>query len=227
MRYLSIASVILVMAVQPAAVWAAGGSGGGGGGSFPTQQRVKKAPEQLAAERYNAGLKRRDKADKLLAEAAQREGKARTKRESKAEKQYLKAIKEFDKAIAYRPDFYQAHGSLGYAYRRLGRHDESLAAYNRSLSLQPDYAQAIEYRAEAYLGLGRIEEAQDAYMDLFRRQRDLADQLMVAMNDWVAARRADPGGMDADQIETFAAWVAQRSELAGHTEPVGQNTTAW
>jgi tetratricopeptide (TPR) repeat protein len=226
MRYLPITLIILVITAQPSALWAAGG-GSSGGGSVPTQQRVKKAPEQLAAERYNAGLKRRDKADKLLAEAAKRDGKARARRESKASKQFLKAIKEFEKAVAYRPDFYQAHGSLGYAYRKLGRHDESLAAYNRSLSLNPDYGQAIEYRAEAYLGLGQIEEAQEAYMNLFRRQRDLADQLMVAMNDWVLVRRAAPGDLGRDRIETFANWVVQRSELAGHTEPVGQNTTSW
>jgi len=216
--------VVIAMTVA-APVLAAGG--GSVGGSAPTQPRVKRTPEQSAVRHYDSGLKRRDKAEKYLSDAAGLEGKARTKREKKAAKQFEKAAKAFEKAIGYRADFYQAHSSLGYAYRKLGRYEESLAAYDRSLSLNPNYAQAIEYRAEAYLGLNRVEAAQDAYMELFRQQRDLADQLMVAMNQWVGARRDDPGELAADRIEAFATWVAQRAELAGQSQPVGAVSSDW
>ena len=216
--------VMLALAVATPVLAAGGGSVGG---SAPTEQRVKRTPEQSAIRHYNAGLKRRDKAEKYLADAAEREGNARSKREAKAAKQFEKAAKEFEKAIGYRPDFYQAHGSLGYAYRKLGRYDESLAAYNRSLSLNPEYAEAIEYRAEAYLGLNRIDAAQEAYMDLFRRQRDLADQLMVAMSAWVDQRSSEPGDLAPERVEAFAAWVAERGELAGQTQPMGQVSRDW
>lgn len=218
--------LLVVLALTVATpVFAAGG--GSVGGSAPTQPRVKRTPEQSAVRHYNSGLKRRDKGEKYLLDAATREGKARTKREQKAAKQFTKAAKEFEKAVGYRSDFYQAHASLGYAYRKLGRYDESLQAYNRSLSLNPDYAEAIEYRGEAYLGLNQVDAAKQAYMDLFRRQRDLADQLMAAMEQWVDTRRAEPGELQPNSVEAFATWVAQRTELAGQVGPVGQTSRDW
>ncbi|MEE8307198.1 MAG: tetratricopeptide repeat protein [Gammaproteobacteria bacterium] len=225
MQHLRNLLLVAIAVTVAAPVFAAGGSSAGG--SAPTQTRVKRTPEQSAVSHYNRGLKRRDKGEKYLLDAMGREGKARAKREKKAAKQFEKAAKEFDKAIGYRADFYQAHGSLGYAYRQLGHYDQSLVAYNRSLSINPDYGEAIEYRAEAYLGLNQMDAAQQAYMDLFRRQRDLADQLMVAMNEWVGVRRSEPAGLAPDRVEAFAAWVAQRAELADQAQPVGAVSGDW
>ena len=68
-----------------------------------------------------------------------------------------------------------------------------MAAYNQALEIQPDYAEAIEYRAEAFLGLNRLDEVKEAYMQLFREDRERADELMSAMQQWVDQRQTRRG----------------------------------
>ena len=147
------------------------------------------------------------------------------KLEKKIAKEYTKAIKNYEKAIGYSPDFYEIHGSLGYALRKVGRFDESLAAYNESLRLNPSYGNAIEYRGEAYLGLNRIDDAKQAYMTLYQGDLALADQLLAAMVNWVASRREDAAGLDAATVEQFASWVDDRSELASYLRPADSTTS--
>ena len=48
---------------------------------------------------------------------------------------------------------------LGYAYRRLGAYDQSLAAYGKALALNPSNRGALEYLGEAYLQMGKVDEA--------------------------------------------------------------------
>ena len=111
---------------------------------------------------------------------------------------------------------FQAHSSLGYAYRKVSRFEESLAAYDRALGLVPDYSEAIEYRGEAYLGLNRVDDAKVAYMHLFQIDRELAAQLLTAMDGWLEVRRADPQGVSADVLSGFAQWVDSRKELSSY-----------
>ena len=155
-----------------------------------SSQRVKLTPQQNAVASYQDGIKNRDKAEKYEAKfAVETRDKQRAKLQKKIGKEYAKAIKNFEKAIEYFPDFYEVHGSLGYALRKVGRFDDSLAAYDASLKINPSYGDAIEYRGEAFLGLNRIDDAKQAYMVLFQDEPPLAKQLLTAMEEWVAARR--------------------------------------
>ena len=190
----------------------------------PTQ-----TPEEAGKAAYNVGLQHRDKAwgfeDKAKAAASDAE---REKLLAKAQRQYEKSIPLFETAVEKIPSFHQAYSSLGYALRKTGDFDGSLDAYNKALELAPFYGEAIEYRAEAYLGLGRLDEVKEAYMHLFAKERALADQLMEAMEAWVEEKRADPGDLSSEQIESFAAWLAERGEIAGQTARLeGAATRAW
>lgn len=200
-------------------------SGGSPGGNIP-DQRVQLTPEEKAAVNYEAGIKYRDKAmkfeDKAKSETSE---KKLVKLEKKIEKEYNKAIKKFTKAIEYSPGYYEVHSSLGYALRKVGRFEESLAAYNASLRINPSYGNAIEYRGEAYLGLNRIADAKEAYMVLFQNEPALAEQLLTAMVEWVAWRRNDANGLDSTDVEQFADWVQQRSELASFVQPTDSETS--
>lgn len=213
--------VLLLLASAPA-LMAAGGSSAP---PPPTSSSTTLSPEELARVSYNDGLKLRDKAWKLEAKAAQAEGTEKQDLLDKAQKQYKKAISRFEGAIKQQPDFHQAHSSLGYALRRTGAYEEALAAYDQALELDPGYAEAIEYRAEAYLGLNRLDEAKAAYMKLFTADRARADQLMEAMETWIDARRADAKGVSGDEIEAFAAWVAERAKLAEQTADLAPGAT--
>jgi len=214
--------VMLVVTMAPPLHADQGSSAGGGSMGQPMKRLT---PEEKAVVSYNAGLKHRDKAAKYEQKAiAETNDKKFAKLKKKNTKEYNKAIDDFEKAIKYYPRFYQAHSSLGYALRKVGRYEESLAAYNESLDINPFYDEAIEYRGEAYLGLNRLDEAKEAYMELFQNNRVLADKLIAAMIAWVAARRDDAGGLDAALVDQFAEWVDQRNTLASYIQPMNDAT---
>ena len=48
---------------------------------------------------------------------------------------------------------------IGYAKRKLGRYDESIAAYKDALAIDPDSVDAREYLGEAYAEIGRLDLA--------------------------------------------------------------------
>ena len=184
-----------------------------GGATVPSTD-----PADQAAEAYNRGLASRDKAWELEERAeSSTDAKQRAKLEQKAQKEYAKAVRAFRSATEADPTMHQAFSSLGYALRKSGQYEESLAAYNQALELEPGYTEAIEYRAEAYLGLNRLAEAKEAYMQLFREDRERADELMVAMRRWVEARQLDPGEVDPTTIDEFSVWVRDRDEISGNT----------
>lgn len=178
-------------------------------------------PADQAAEAYKRGLESRDKAWELEEQAeSSTDDKERSKLAAKAQKKYAKAIRAFRSATEADPQMHQAFSSLGYALRKTGSYEDSLVAYNQALELDPRYTEAIEYRAEAYLGLNRLEDAKEAYMQLFREDRERADELMVAMQGWVETRKADPGDLDPGAIEEFSIWVRDRAEISGNTASV-------
>lgn len=219
MRHLIVRSLplILVCALLAPAVplWAAGGAPSQ---PAPTNPVEPKTPEQIAEDHYNNGLRMRDRAWKLEEKAAEADDEAkREKLLSKVDKQFSAAAREFRTAVQNDPRLFQAWSSLGYALRRTGDYEESLRAYNRSLEIQPGYTEAIEYRAEAYLGLGRLDEAKSAYMTLFNHDRERADELLQAMQEWVETHRENSSGVSADQVEEMAQWIEQRGQVAAQT----------
>jgi len=184
----------------------------------PSAAAEQKTPEEVGKDAYNLGLKARDKAWALEDKA--KEAKSETEKAKlmgKAAKQYKKAIPLFKTATERIPTFHQAFSSLGYALRKTGEHEQALAAYDKSLKLAPNYGEAIEYRAEAYLGLNRIDEAKEAYMQLFSAHRELADQLMDAMHEWLGQRQAESDGVSSETIEAFGTWIKERGEIADQT----------
>ncbi|HMK88289.1 MAG TPA: tetratricopeptide repeat protein [Methylocystis sp.] len=69
----------------------------------------------------------------------------------------------FDKAIALKPDFAEAHNNRGNALKALKRHEEALSSYDRAIGLKPDYAMAHSNRGGLLAELKRLEEAAQSY----------------------------------------------------------------
>ncbi|MFT5132775.1 MAG: tetratricopeptide (TPR) repeat protein [Gammaproteobacteria bacterium] len=154
MRYLTALFLLLFIIGSQPAYSAAGGGGGGGGRASGSSQRsaAKMTPKQKAVVDYKKGIVYRDKAWKYEEQAAAApDDKKKEKYIKKAQKEYKKAIKKYEAAIKKVPDFYQAHSSLGYALRKTGDIEGSLAAYDTSVKINPVYPEAIEYRAETHL----------------------------------------------------------------------------
>jgi tetratricopeptide (TPR) repeat protein len=92
-------------------------------------------------------------------------------RRSEPRSSYLAAVElihaeDFDAAIAELRALTLAIGPvpdvlnyLGYAHRRLGRFEESLAYYQQALALAPLHRGANEYLGELFVELGQIEQA--------------------------------------------------------------------
>lgn len=174
--------------------------------------------EVQAIEAYNLGYAAVQRADhaSALAEAA---SDAIEKRQSQhlAKEQYQEARRHFEEAVRLDAYLYEGFTYLGYANRKLGRHSQALAAYQRALELNPDYSYAIEYQGQAYLGLNRIEEARFSYLRLYALNKGQAKKLLQAMQSWLDIHKGSPlTGIDVD---AFAAWVAQRTELTRNDPP--------
>ena len=214
---LTLAVLALGIGLFSSAVEAAGGS------SAPPPTN----PVDTAAASYERGLSARDKAWALEKEALNANPSQREKLTAKTQKQYEKAARAFRSAIEENPQMYRAHSSLGYTLRKTGNYEESLSAYNKALEINPGYVEAIEYRAEAFLGLDRLDEAKEAYMQLFRDDRERAEELMTAMKAWVEDHQEESGSLDTGTVQEFTDWVNERAEVAGHTASLSSSASSW
>jgi len=222
----AVAVVFALVLVSSPSAFAAGGS------STPTPPAptapAPQTPEQEAAQLYNDALAARDRAWRLEEKSADAGSeKESAKLQERIEKNFQKAAKKLERAVELNPSMHQAHSSLGYALRRLGRYADALVAYDKALDLNPSYAEAIEYRAEAYLGLNRIADAKKAYMILFKQDRARADELMRAMDAWLKNRRENPAGVAEEELESFADWFEQRSAMAEQTAQLSGGGRIW
>lgn len=200
-----------------------GGMGRPGGGMDQPGQEIQSTPhtdkpDAAALKAYNAGLKSLNKAKHYEADAAA--ASSEDKKNAASEKKndaYGRALDQFTEALANKGDMYEAWNNVGYVHLRLGAYAESVDDYNHTLALKPDLLEAIEHRAEAYVAIDRLEEAKGAYMDLFNHDRQLADDLMRAMQQWLADHRSNANGMRASDIETFGKWLQERDGIAKQT----------
>lgn len=208
--------IVTIALAAPIAASAAGGGGVSGGESMNVPREM--TPEERAKSAYKQGVRAVKQADKSAQDAtAATNEKKKTKAVERAQKQYAKAREYFAAAAQLQPQMHEAWNYIGYTSRKLGEYDNALAAYGEALRISPSYAEAIEYRGEAYLGLNRIDDAKDAYMALFANARPLADQLLAAMQQWIAAKRTDPAGVQAADVETFSQWIDERASIAHQT----------
>lgn len=197
------------------------GAGGGGmdggsmGGGMPSSRA--QTPEEMAKNAYNDGVKAVKQAKKYEEDLAEVKDDKKAKASERVRKQYEKARGYFANAVAKQASMYEAWNYVGFTSRKLGEYDKALAAYDEALRLKSDYAEAIEYRGEAYVWLNRMEDAKKAYMDLYRDSRDLANQLMGVMKQWVTERRANGQGVSSSDIDAFAKWVDERATIAQQT----------
>lgn len=204
------------------ALMLAGGLFGSGMGTQPAPAQMR-TPQEQAIGFYNDGIRAREKAWKLEKDlAAEADLGKQAKLQEKIQKSYENAARLQRKASDMNPNMFQAYGELGYALRKSGHYDDALKAYDRALEIQPNFAEAIEYRGEAYLGLNRLEDAKVSYLTLFNGgDKSGSASLSAAMLKWVDAHRASAGEVPQQQIDEFATWISQRSEITAHAASAG------
>jgi predicted O-linked N-acetylglucosamine transferase (SPINDLY family) len=73
------------------------------------------------------------------------------------------AIANFDRAIALRPDYADAHYNRGNALLELRRYEDAIASYDRSIARNPAHPLALNNRGIALSDLNRHSEAIDSF----------------------------------------------------------------
>jgi tetratricopeptide (TPR) repeat protein len=187
---------------------------------LPMRGRALTTADQ-AVQAYNSGIESRNRGLAAEAKAAGGAVAERARYTKTAREEYAKAFEHFSNAAELDPAMPQAWNARGFIYRKLGDYKSALISYDHALALAPNFPDAIEYRAEACLALNRLDEAREAYVALFALDRAQADLLMRAMVEWVAARKADPAGVDPATIDRFEIWIKERTALARRTRPMG------
>ena len=222
--------MLIMAAMAPYAALAQmmpGGQGGGGMGRPSTMDQpgeeiqstpVPDKPDAAAKKAYTAGVKSLTKArdQEAVAAHAPNEDKKNVALE-KMNDAYGRALDQFTEALRNKGDMYEAWDQVGYVHLRLGAYAEAVDDYDHALALRPDLSEAIEHRAEAYLALDRLDGAKSAYMDLFSHARPLADQLMPAMQRWMALHRTNLAGMRAADVDAFDKWLQEQDGIAKQT----------
>lgn len=157
--------------------------------------------------------------------AAAEDEKARSEAREGARQAYEDALHAFEEAVRLDERMYEAYTYIGYANRKLGRHDQALEAHRTALRLKPDYARAIQYQGEAYLGLDRFADAKFNYQRLYALDAEQAKKLLAAMHKWVQERARDPRSVSRDELTAASEWL----DTQPHTplEAMAEGSTPW
>jgi tetratricopeptide (TPR) repeat protein len=86
------------------------------------------------------------------------------------------ALASYQRAVALRPDYIEAHNNLAATLHQLERFAEAVASFDRALALRPDCAEALTGRGVTLYGLKRFEEALASF-----------DRALAARPDYVEA----------------------------------------
>ena len=225
MRTLPCVLATCLAALPGSAAWASGG--GSMPQPMPQMMPRQQSPADRARDAYNDGVRALKKADGAAADAAKAtDARKKDKAAHEAHDRYANALGKFEQAVQFDPQLPEAWNYVGYTSRKLGNYADALAAYEKALALKPGFPDAIEYRGEAFLGANRPADAKSAYLELFAGNRALADKLLTAMKDWVAAQRAAPSGSDPAGIDELDKWIQERSQIASQTAALTRAGTA-
>jgi tetratricopeptide (TPR) repeat protein len=153
------------------------------------------------------GLKLASKAESMDAD-----DKARAKTLEKAQKAYASADQAFREALSYDADLLPAYAGLGTALRLQGRAQEALQVHAMALRRDASDMENFAGWTAALLDLNMLGNATSAYADYAETNPERAAVLMTAIEDWLAAKTANPGDLDPADIQRLADWVAQQKQ---------------
>lgn len=114
------------------------------------------APDELAQQALDAGMRRRDVAD------------------------FVGALKEFDRLADYCPTYAEGFNQRAYLNFLSGQHEKALVDLDIALSLQPLHVAAQAGRALTLMNLGRIEEAREQMLIAVGNNPWLSEKALLA-----------------------------------------------
>jgi len=187
----------------------------------PRAPTVELADELKAIDAYNNGYASIQRAEHFEALGGASQGAERTRAMQDSRDAYEASLSAFDQAVRLDASMHEAYTYIGYANRKLGRHEEALKVYAEALRLNPHYTHAIGYQGQAFLGLNRIDEAKFNYLRLYALNQAQAHKLLRAMQAWAEANAAKPPA-NVD-VAALKAWVAEREQ----THDPNESSSGW
>ena len=101
------------------------------------------------------------------------------------------AVAEFQKALAIKPDYAEAHFNLGVAAMGRGQLDEAILHYKRAISANPNYANAHNNLGNALLMIGQLDGAMTHCQTAVRINPQFAEAYYNLGNALFVCRRLD------------------------------------
>jgi len=86
--------------------------------------------------------------------------------------QFNAAVKDYEKAIAIKPDYSKAHFNLGGTLQELGQLDAAVESYKKTLVIESDYAEAHNNLGIALKALGQLDAAVKSFKKAIAIQPD-------------------------------------------------------
>ena len=94
---------------------------------------------------------------------------------NKAIRQLDDAVKDYEKALALKPDYAEVLYNLGITLRELGQIDAAINSYKQALTIKPDYFGAHNNLGNIFLDLGQLDAAADHFEWAVAYKPDFAD----------------------------------------------------
>jgi tetratricopeptide (TPR) repeat protein len=86
-------------------------------------------------------------------------------------KEPSKAISEYEKVLALKPDWAVAHFRLARDYAQTGRTNEAITHWTKAIQYNPQFFGAYDQLAAAYVSQGNVQKAIDTYSGLLKYPR--------------------------------------------------------
>ena len=119
------------------------------------------------------------------------------------------ALKSFEKTVALKPDYADAHYNLGIVFMDLNRLDAALNCYKKALTIKPDYAEAHNNLGATFKALQQLDGAIKSYERALAIKPDYAE----AHNN-LGVTLKELGQLDA-AFKEFKKAVALKPDYAG------------
>ena len=85
------------------------------------------------------------------------------------------SVDAFNKALAIKPDYADAHYNMGLVLQEQGKLEEAIEPYNKALAIKPDYVEVYNNMGNALKEQGKLEEAIESYNKAIAIKPDYAD----------------------------------------------------
>lgn len=119
------------------------------------------------------------------------------------QKNYKKAILEYDETIRLRPDYAVAYHNRGLARFGLEQYERAIDDHTEAIRIEPDYAQAYHNRGVAYFRLEQHEKALDDFTEAIRIRADYAMAYRNRGAVWEMLEENEKAEVDFAKAEEF------------------------